>query len=67
MTADLDLIASWGLPVWEWLAVEKKSTLGYTKNHQAVFVISDLVRAIERNIGSTSSAGRHRTPSGTEQ
>lgn len=67
VTADLDLIASWGLPVWEWFAAEKKSTLGYTKNHQAVFVISDLVRAIERNIGSTSSAGRHRAPSGTEQ
>jgi len=67
VTADLDLIASWGLPVWEWFAAEKKSSLGYTKNHQAVFVISDLVRAIERNIGSTPDSGRHRAPSDTEQ
>ncbi|GAB6925900.1 hypothetical protein JCM9803A_63500 [Rhodococcus erythropolis] len=67
VTADLDLIASWGLPVWDWFTAEKKTSLGYTKNHQAIFVISDLVRAIERNIGSTSGAGRHRAPSDTEQ
>lgn len=67
VTADLDLIASWGLPVWEWYAAEKKSSLGYTKTHQAVFLTTDLVRAIERNIGSTPGAGRHRAPSDTEQ
>lgn len=67
VTTDLELIASWGLPVWEWFAAEKKTSLSFTKNHQAVFAISDLVRAIERNIGSTSSAGRHRGPSDTEQ
>ena len=67
VTSDLELIASWGLPVWEWFAAEKKTSLSFTKNHQAVFGTTDLVRAIERNIGSTSSAGRHRAPSDTEQ
>lgn len=67
VTSDLELIASWGLPVWEWFASEKKYSLSFTKNHQAVFVIADLVRAIERNIGSTPDAGRHRAPSDTEQ
>ena len=56
ITADLDKIAAWGLPVWQWYAAEKKTAIGFLKNHQAVFATVDLIRAINRNIGDARDA-----------
>lgn len=54
-TDDLNLIASWGLPIWQWYAKETYSTVGYARSHQVTFATADVVRAIERNIGGGSA------------
>lgn len=54
VTADLNVIAGWGIPIWQWIAQEMNATLAYVVGHHAVFELDAVVRSIDRHIGSAA-------------
>lgn len=68
VTADLNVFAGWGIPIWQWVAQEMHATIAYVVGHHALFAIDDVVRAIDRHIGGAATGvllgdpAKHRAP-----